>query len=150
VDADEVILERLEFLRNEVAYLKRERDRVRSFKEYMDNIRLRRAVERSLQVAAEACLDIGRRLIALEGFRYPQDNQDVFRVLAEERVVSQELLPALLDMVRFRNLVVHDYARIDDAKVYGILKRNLSDFDAYAAAIVAYLERQGEGTAGGG
>jgi len=150
VDADEVILERLEFLRNEVAYLKRERDRVRSFKEYMDNIRLRRAVERSLQVAAEACLDIGRRLIALEGFRYPQDNQDVFRVLAEERVVSQELLPALLDMVRFRNLVVHDYARIDDAKVYGILKRNLSDFDAYAAAIVAYLEQQGEGTAGGG
>jgi len=150
VDADEVILERLEFLRNEVAYLKRERDRVRSFKEYVDNIRLRRAVERSLQVAAEACLDIGRRLIALEGFRYPQDNQDVFRVLAEERVVSQELLPALLDMVRFRNLVVHDYARIDDAKVYGILKRNLSDFDAYAAAIVAYLEQQGEGTAGGG
>ena len=150
MDADEVILERLEFLRNEVAYLKRERDRVRSFKEYMDNIRLRRAVERSLQVAAEACLDIGRRLIALEGFRYPEDNQDVFRVLAEERVVSQELLPALLDMVRFRNLVVHDYARIDDAKVYGILKRNLSDFDAYAAAIVAYLEQQGEGTAGGG
>ena len=150
MDADEVILERLEFLRNEVAYLKRERDRVRSFKEYVDNIRLRRAVERSLQVAAEACLDIGRRLIALEGFRYPQDNQDVFRVLAEERVVSQELLPALLDMVRFRNLVVHDYARIDDAKVYGILKRNLSDFDAYAAAIVAYLEQQGEGTAGGG
>jgi len=141
VDADEIILERLTFLRNEVAYLKSERDRVRTFKEYVDNIRLRRAVERSLHVAIEACLDIGRRLIALEGFRYPEDNKDVFQVLREEDVVPEGLLPALLDMARFRNLIVHDYARIDDAKVYAILKKHLGDFDEFAKAIVAYLER---------
>jgi len=149
VDTDEIILERLEFLRNEVAYLKRERDRIYSFKEYVDDVRLRRAIERSLQISVEACLDIGRRLIALEGFRYPEDNRDVFQVLAEEGVVSQELLPALLDMARFRNLIVHDYARIDDAKVYAILKKHLGDFDKYARTIAAYLERQGEGTEGG-
>ena len=141
--ADEIILERLEFLRNEVAYLKRERDRIHSFKEYVDDVRLRRAIERSLQISVEACLDIGRRLIALEGFRYPEDNRDVFRVLAEEGVVSKELLPTLLDMASFRNLVVHDYARIDDAKVYAILKKRLGDFDEYAKVIAAYLERCG-------
>ena len=143
MDADEIILERLEFLRNEVAYLKRERDRIHSFKEYVDDVRLRRAIERSLQISVEACLDIGRRLIALEGFRYPEDNRDVFRVLAEEGVVSKELLPTLLDMASFRNLVVHDYARIDDAKVYAILKKRLGDFDEYAKVIAAYLERCG-------
>jgi len=143
VDADEIILERLEFLRNEVAYLKRERDRIHSFKEYVDDVRLRRAIERSLQISVEACLDIGRRLIALEGFRYPEDNRDVFRVLAEEGVVSKELLPTLLDMASFRNLIVHDYARIDDAKVYAILKKRLGDFDEYAKVIAAYLERCG-------
>lgn len=142
MDADEIILERLAFLRNEVAYLKRERNRVRSFKEYVDSTRLRRAVERSLQVAVEACLDVGRRLIALEGFRYPEHNRDVFQVLGEEEVVPQELLPALLDMARFRNLIVHDYARIDDAKVYAILKKRLGDLDQYARTIVAYLERR--------
>ncbi|MGA9348269.1 MAG: HepT-like ribonuclease domain-containing protein [Anaerolineae bacterium] len=78
-------------------------------------------------MAIEACLDIGRRLIALEGFRYPEDNRDVFQVLREEGVVSQELLPSLVDMARFRNLVVHDYAKIDDAKVYAILKNRLGD-----------------------
>jgi uncharacterized protein YutE (UPF0331/DUF86 family) len=65
----------------------------------------------------------------------------VFRVLREEGVVPDELLPALLDMARFRNLIVHDYARIDDAKVYAILKKHLEDFDEFAKAIVAYLER---------
>ena len=141
--ADDVVLERLRYLRGEVDYLKGERDRVRSFQQYKQDIRLKKAVERSLQVAIEACLDIGRRLIALEGFRYPEDNRDVFRVLAEEGVVSKELLPTLLDMASFRNLVVHDYARIDDAKVYAILKKRLGDFDEYAKVIAAYLERCG-------
>jgi uncharacterized protein YutE (UPF0331/DUF86 family) len=66
----------------------------------------------------------------------------VFQILREEGVVPQELLPSLVDMARFRNLIVHDYAKIDDAKVYGILKKRLGDFDEYARAIVAYLERQ--------
>lgn len=141
MDTDDVILERLFLLRDEVAYLKRERDALHAFHNYRDNTRLRKAVERSLQVAVEACLDIGRRLISLDRFRYPENNQDVFKVLAEEGVVSADLLPTLLDMARFRNLIVHDYARIDDASVYGILKRRLADFDAFAEAIRAYLEK---------
>jgi uncharacterized protein YutE (UPF0331/DUF86 family) len=111
-----------------------------SFQTYQDNKMLRRAVERALQVAVEVCLDIGRRIIALEGFRYPENNQDVFRVLAEEGVVPADLLPTLLEMARFRNLIVHDYARIDDARVYGILKKRLGDFDAFAEMVRAYLE----------
>lgn len=45
-------------------------------------------------------------------------------------------------VVRFRNLIVHNYARIDDARVYGILKRELGDFDAFAQAIVDCLQPQ--------
>ncbi len=89
----------------------------------------------------ELCADIARCIIAIEGFRYPDDYQDTFRVLGEEGVVSNELLPRLTEMARFRNLLVHIYAKIDDAKVYGILKNRLGDFDAFAAAIAAYLER---------
>jgi uncharacterized protein YutE (UPF0331/DUF86 family) len=55
--------------------------------------------------------------------------------------VSEELSTTLLDMARFRNLIVHDYARIDDAQVYGILKKRLGDFDAFARAIQTYLEK---------
>ncbi len=142
MDADEVILERLLMLRDEVAYLKRERDGLSGFEAYRDDKRLRRAVERSLQVAIEACLDIGRRIIALEGFRYPQSNREVFQILSEEGVVPSGLLPTLLNMARFRNLIVHDYARIDDEVVYGILKRRLEDLEAFAAVAESYLERR--------
>lgn len=139
---DAVVLERLTLLRNEIAYLKQEGAQLSSFQAYCGDTRLKKAVERSLQIAVEICLDIGRRLIAMEGWRYPEDNQDVFRVLAEEEIVPPDLLEALLDMARFRNLIVHDYARIDDARVYGILKKRLGDFDAFARAIMVYLEKQ--------
>jgi uncharacterized protein YutE (UPF0331/DUF86 family) len=139
VDADTVIAERLTLLRNNVDYLKTERDNVHSLQAYAQNTRLKKAVERALHVAVEACLDIARHLIAKEGFRYPQDHQDTFRVLAEEQIIAQDLLPPLLDMARFRNLIVDDYAKIDDTRVYGILVKRLGDFDAFAAAVRAYL-----------
>jgi len=141
-DADDVVTSRLRLLAEYVDELLDYRAQASSFRVYQDNKMLRRAVERALQVAVEACLDIGRRIIALEGFRYPENNQDVFRGLAEEGVVSADLLPTLLEMARFRNLIVHDYARIDDARVYGILKKRLSDFDAFAEAVRAYLEEE--------
>ena len=137
--ADTVIIERLNLLRDNVDYLKTEASATRSFQEYAENVRLKKAVERSLHVAIEACLDLARHVIAREGFRFPQDYQDTFRVLADERVVSQTLLPSLLDMARFRNLIVHDYAKIDDVKVYEILRNRLGDFDAFAEAIRTYL-----------
>ena len=139
---DEVILERLLLLRDEIAYLKHERDGLRTFREYQDNKRLRKAIERSLQVAVEVCLDIGRRIIALEGFRYPETNQDVFQILREEKIVPEDLLTTLREMARFRNLIVHDYAKIDNARVYGILKKRLGGFGAFAEAIRAYLENE--------
>ena len=140
MDGDSVVQERLQFLRNETRYLKSERDHATSFQEYSDNTRLRKAVERSLQLAVESCIDIGRRLIAVNGFRNPENNQDVFEVLAEEGIISDPLLPTLLDMSRFRNLIVHDYARIDDAVVYRILTTRLGDFDAYADSLRAHVQ----------
>lgn len=107
-----------------------------SLEEYRANEILRRAVERLLHLAIEACLDIGHHLIAERGYRAPQDNRDVFRVLADEDVISPDLLPSLLDMAGFRNLLVHGYARIDDDLVHEILVSRLDDFEAFARMVI--------------
>lgn len=137
---DDVVLERLMALRNEIAYLRGEARDAASVEAYLGNPRIKRAVERSLQVAVKICLDIGRRIIALEGLRYPADNQDIFRVLVEAHIIPDRMLPTLLNMARFRNLLVHEYARIDDAQVYAILQQRLSDFDAFADSVRQYMQ----------
>ena len=110
-----------------------------NFEEYVANKILRGYVERTLQVCVQICLDIGAHLIAEQGFRHPEDNKDVFIVLAEEGILPPDLLPRLIQMAGFRNLIVHDYARVDNALVYGILKRHLVDLESYARTINDFL-----------
>ena len=73
---DEIIFERLTLLRNEIAYLRSEGESLARLEDYRDNPRLKRAIERSLQVAVEACLDMGRHIIAEKGLRFPEDNKE--------------------------------------------------------------------------
>jgi len=95
----------------------------------------RRYVERTLHLAIECCLDIGSHIIADNGWREPIDNKDIFAVLEEKGVVSRDLLPKLQKMAQFRNVLVHDYARIDPEIVYIVLKQNLSDFREFIRSV---------------
>jgi len=139
VSEDDILHERLTLLDQYVSDLRQVQEV--SFARYQGDVFLRRYVERTLHMAIEACLDIGRHLITRYQWRYPEDNRDVFQVLYEEGVIPADFLPTLVDMARFRNLLVHDYARIDDAIVYGILQRRLDDFGRYAQAIIGYVEQ---------
>jgi uncharacterized protein YutE (UPF0331/DUF86 family) len=137
-DASDVLQERLKLLNEYTADL-RELQAV-DLQTYEENKIIRRAVERTLHLAVEACLDIGQHLIAQKGFRMPVDNKDVFQALYEEAVISEALLPTLIMMAKFRNLIVHDYVRIDNAIVFEVLKRRLSDFERFVQEILGYLD----------
>lgn len=106
-----------------------------SFSEYSEDIRLQRFVERTLHIAIEACLDIGNHIISDEGFREPEDNRDVFKVLGENGIITESLQKRLQDMASFRNLIVHSYAKIDNEVVFGILKKRLGDIEAFIKAV---------------
>ncbi len=136
---DRVISERLKVLHDNLYYLYSESAQVHRYADYEADTRLRKAVERALQLCMEASLDIGRHIIALENLPHPDDNQQVFTILAGAGIVPDTLLAALVEMARFRNLIVHEYTKIDDVKVYQIFKVNLSDFDRFVNALEAYF-----------
>ena len=140
MNEDAIIRERLQRLSDEIAYLKSERDALHNFDDYRDDIRLKKAVERTLQVAIEICFDIGQRFISIEGLRLATSYRETFLILQEAGILEPGQGERLANMASFRNLLVHDYVRVDDERVYAILKRRLGDFDAFAAAIAAHLQ----------
>ena len=142
MNEDVIISERLQRLAEETAYLKNERDALARFEDYRNNTRLKKAVERSLQVAIEICFDIGQRIISVEGLRLANSYRETFLILQEAGILAPGQGERLANMASFRNLLVHDYVRIDDERVYAILKRRLGDFESFAAAIAAYLKGQ--------
>ncbi|MBI4683860.1 MAG: DUF86 domain-containing protein [Nitrospirae bacterium] len=110
--------------------------------DFKSDKKTQRYVERTLQIDIEACLDLANHIISSKGFREPTSNADTFSVLSENRAVPPPFLNRLKDMASFRNLMVHNYAKVDVAKVYGILRKHLKDFDAYLGYIVVFLKQE--------
>jgi uncharacterized protein YutE (UPF0331/DUF86 family) len=107
--------------------------------DYRRDKKVQRFVERTLQLAIESCVDITSHIISAEGFREAKDNKDLFIILNEQGIVSSKLLPAMIDMCKFRNIIVHDYTRIDPEIVVKILRKNLKDFDSFSKEIGKYI-----------
>jgi uncharacterized protein YutE (UPF0331/DUF86 family) len=106
-----------------------------SWEQFSTDKIIRRYVERTLQIAVEACLDITTHLISYESFREPQNNKDCFQVLMEQGILPVELTEQLKKMAQFRNIIVHDYVRIQPEIVYAILTKNIGDIRTYAKII---------------
>ena len=66
----------------------------------------------------------------------------MFAVLGDTGFVSQDSVPTLQAMARFRNLLVHGYLRVDDQRVIQILRTRLADFDLFRADVAQAALRQ--------
>jgi uncharacterized protein YutE (UPF0331/DUF86 family) len=106
---------------------------------YKNDWKMQRIVERTLQMLIELCIDIANHIISDEGMRLPSGYADTFTVLMEEKVINRKLLKTMDKMAKFRNVVVHQYEKIDPAIVVSILHNNLKDFESYKKAIIKYL-----------
>jgi uncharacterized protein YutE (UPF0331/DUF86 family) len=134
----EVIESKLRFLREYLGDL--EEYKTISLIDYQTNKKHQRFVERTVHLACECCLDIAAHVISRLGLREPRDNKDLFVVLHENKIISEAVQTAMVKMAKFRNIVVHDYARIEPEVVLGILKINLSDFNHFAREIITYMD----------
>ena len=93
-------------------------------------------------VAIEAALDIGNHLAARRGARSPEDYADCMAIMAEIGVVDADLRTRLMRMARFRNLLVHLYARVDDGEVHRVVREDLGDLERYLTSVGRYLEAE--------
>ena len=133
----EVIESKLNFLREYLGDLK-EYESI-SLSDYRKSKKDQRFVERTLHLACECCLDIAAHIISRQGMREPRDNKDLFSVLFENSVISEPICNAMTKMAKFRNIIVHDYARIEPEVVVGILRKNTADLKSFSQEIIAYL-----------
>lgn len=91
---------------------------------------------RAVQVSA----DIAAHIVAGTNWRVPTTMGDAFELLAEHRVLTVDIAKCMRAAVGFRNIAVHNYERVDWHIVQAILDHHLGNFDAFAAAVVAFYE----------
>jgi len=113
---------------------------------YKNDWKTQRIVERTLQIMIETCTDIASHIISDRGMRPPTTYADTFRVLLENDIINSEMFGKMEKMAKFRNVVVHQYEKVDAEIVIVILKRQLKDFDRFKDVILTYMQGLPEGS----
>ena len=99
------------------------------------DVRERRFVEHTLQIAIQAMLDVASHIVSDERLGEPETNGQLFERLAADHWVSPGQQRTLVAMVGFRNILVHGYATVDPAIVRNVVENHLEDLTAFVVAI---------------
>jgi len=97
------------------------------------------SAERFLHLAIEAILDMGSHVIADSDLGIVNWYSDIPSILARKGYIDSDLEKEWLQMIGFRNTLVHDYLEIDRRIVYDILQNHLKDIEEVKRMFAQFL-----------
>ena len=90
----------------------------------------------NLMQAIQGCVDLAAHIVSDEGYGMAGSMQEFFELLSQQQLISTELAGRMGKAVGFRNLVAHEYARIDLVRVYFVANEGISDLEEFLAAMI--------------
>ncbi|MFH1771460.1 MAG: DUF86 domain-containing protein [Candidatus Omnitrophota bacterium] len=106
---------------------------------FLSDWKIHDLAERELHLALEAYLTIGEIIISEKKFRKPDTYAEIPRILFENNIIDSELKEKLIDLARFRNILVHEYAALDHEIVYDKLQNIPAVISDYLKTVKSYL-----------
>lgn len=103
-----------------------------------------RGVKYAFITGIEAAVDVAQHLCSTEGWGPPDTNGDAIALLGRHGVLTADLAESMRHAVGFRNVLVHDYVRVDDTIVTDRLT-DLSDLYAFTAQVATWLHKVSDG-----
>ena len=94
------------------------------------------AIAMNLQRACEQCIDLANHTIRVRKLGLPKESRDSFRLLANNHLISQELAVRLEGMIGFRNVLIHEYQRMDLKIMVDVVENKLDDLLLFVDCIV--------------
>ncbi|HMM50784.1 MAG TPA: DUF86 domain-containing protein [Burkholderiaceae bacterium] len=135
VDRD-LVLKKLGFIETRVTEL-----RTQARLDTIDHdIREERFVVHTLQLAAQAAIDVASHIVSDDRLGEPRTNAELFELLHRAQWIGPELTRSMRNLAGFRNVVVHGYEDVALGIVKDIVRNRLGDLVDFAAAIRGKLQ----------
>jgi uncharacterized protein YutE (UPF0331/DUF86 family) len=132
IDKD-ILLSKADRVHRHVRRIKEKRPA--TLQEFFSALDLQDIVLFNLQMAIQNCIDMASHVISDEGLGMPGSTNEMFYMLQENGYVSRELAEKMVAAVGFRNLVVHEYAKLDLEEVYKISRDHTDDLLEFLKAL---------------
>ncbi|MBP8163754.1 MAG: DUF86 domain-containing protein [Propionivibrio sp.] len=137
VDRD-LVLKKLAFIETRV----RELQTLARLDLLESDIREERFVVHTLQLAAQAAIDVASHIVSDDRLGEPRTNAELFELLHRAGWLGPDLTRAMRNLAGFRNIVVHGYEDVALGVVRDIVRDRLPDLLGFAAAIGDRLGRR--------
>jgi uncharacterized protein YutE (UPF0331/DUF86 family) len=103
---------------------------------FIEDIDTQEIVLFNIQAAVQNCIDIAAHIISEEGFGVPGSTTEMFQTLGKNGYLNNNLTQKMVKAVGFRNLIVHEYGKIELELVYDIAQNDVNDLNEFLIAIL--------------
>ena len=98
-----------------------------TFEEYKTDFTKKAACERYFERIIEAIVDLAFIIIKEKKLKTPEEDKETFDILSAEEIIIKKLAEKLKDAKGMRNILAHEYGKIDDELVFNSLAEELFD-----------------------
>ena len=111
-----------------------------SLEEFQKDLSLIWIVEKGLEILIQNLLDVGAHLLASEIKNDWEDYVEVIIKLGKHGVIPKEFSDRIKGMAGLRNILIHEYLKVDRNKLFDYLKYQLEDFVQFIKYVREYQE----------
>lgn len=139
VDED-IVVDKLQYINEYTSDLKEMRGLSKS--EYVDDIIIQRAVERTFLNLIQSCIDLAQHIRASEGFSPGGTAKNEIEALGNAGILSDDVQAQIEEAVGFRNVLAHRYGDVNHDVVYTVLHNDLHWFEKFQQEIAQWLQQR--------
>ena len=111
--------------------------------EFEENHTKQDSVILNLERASQASIDIATHIVKINGLGLPNSSRELFNLLLENHMISEDTCKQMQGMVGFRNIAVHDYHNLNLEIVVAIIEKHLGDFEGFVREVFSgYLDER--------
>jgi len=135
-----------DFLKEKLVYSKKYIERLRRIieipkKEFLEDFSLQLQSERIFEVISQLMLDICTHIIAHSSETPPSSYSDCMKKLVDVGIIKEEESNNFINIIKMRNLLVHQYGTINLEILYASLKKLDSDFEKFKEIILSWIKK---------
>jgi len=92
---------------------------------YKRDLKTKALCERYAEKIIEAIEDLAFLIVNYKKLKYPEYEKEIFDILAENSIISKELSNKLKAAKGMRNIIAHEYGKIDDEIIFEAVTEQL-------------------------
>ena len=107
-----------------------------TLEDYKKDFKTKAACERYVEKIIESVIDLAYLLIKKQKLKIPNDDTEALAILNKNNIISETLMKKLKDAKGMRNIIAHEYGKIEEEIVFDSIKGELKeDIEGFLEAI---------------